>query len=57
MGLALGAVFLFHQFAGRIPPSMANSPNGANTWSMLMAWVPIFIFGPLSVFLLDRTKT
>jgi lipopolysaccharide export LptBFGC system permease protein LptF len=57
MGLAMGAVFLFHQFGGHIPVSMANTPNGANTWSMLMAWVPIFIFGPMSVFLLDRTKT
>jgi lipopolysaccharide export system permease protein len=56
-GLAMGAVFLFHQFAGHLPVSLANSANGANTWSMLMAWMPIFIFGPMSVFLLDRTKT
>jgi lipopolysaccharide export system permease protein len=56
-GLAMGAVFLFHQFAGRVPVSLANSANGANTWSMLMAWMPIFVFGPMSVFLLDRTKT
>jgi lipopolysaccharide export LptBFGC system permease protein LptF len=56
-GLAMGAVFLFHQFAGRTPISLANNVNGANTWSMLMAWAPIFLFGPMSVFLLDRTKT
>ena len=57
MGLAMGAVFLFHQFAGSIPLSLASTPGGANTWSMLMAWMPIFIFGPMSVFLLDRVKT
>jgi hypothetical protein len=56
-GVAMGAVFLFHQFAGAVPPGMAGTPNGANTWSMLMAWMPIFIFGPISVYLLDRIKT
>jgi lipopolysaccharide export system permease protein len=57
MGIAMGTVFLFHYFAGAIPNSMAASANGPNTWSMLMAWVPIFLFGPMSVFLLDRVKT
>jgi lipopolysaccharide export system permease protein len=57
MGLAMGTVFLFHQFAGTVPPSLAATSSGANTWSMLMAWVPIFIFGPMSVYLLDRVKT
>jgi len=56
-GLAMGGMFLFHQFAGSPPPGMAASPSGPNTWAMLMAWVPIFAFGPLSVFLLDRVKT
>ena len=57
MGIAMGAVFLFHQFAGTPPPGFASSPSGPNTWAMLMAWTPIFFFGPLSVFLLDRVKT
>ena len=56
-GLAMGAMFLFHQFAGSPPPTLAASPAGPNTWAMLMAWTPIFMFGPLSVFLLDRVKT
>src|SRR6185312_6802074 len=56
MGVAMGTVFLFHYFAGAIPSSMAATPTGPNTWSMLMAWIPIFLFGPLSVFLLDRVK-
>ncbi|HEY2585301.1 MAG TPA: LptF/LptG family permease [Tepidisphaeraceae bacterium] len=57
MGIAMGTVFLFHYFAGAIPNSMAATPTGPNTWSMLMAWAPIFFFGPLSVFFLDRVKT
>lgn len=56
-GLAMGSMFLFHQFAGNPPPGLAATPSGPNTWAMLMAWIPIFIFGPLSVFLLDRVKT
>ena len=57
MGLAMGAVFLFHQFAGSTPSALAALPTGLNTWAMLMAWGPIFIFGPMSVYLLDRVKT
>jgi lipopolysaccharide export system permease protein len=57
MGVAMGAVFVFHQMAGQVPPVLNSRPSGANTWAMLMAWGPIFIFGPLSVFLLDRVKT
>jgi hypothetical protein len=50
-------MFLFHQFAGSPPPTLAATAAGPNTWAMLMAWIPIFMFGPLSVFLLDRVKT
>lgn len=56
-GIAMGGVFLFHQFAGSVPSHMAASPTGPNTWAMVMAWVPIFLFGPVSVFLLDRVKS
>ena len=57
MGVAMGAVFVVHQLAGQVPPVMASTPTGPSTWAMLMAWIPIFLFGPLSVFLLDRVKT
>ena len=57
IGVAMGAVFLFHQMAGQVPAVLNSRPSGANTWAMLMAWAPIFIFGPISVFLLDRVKT
>ena len=57
MGIAMGSVFLFQQFAGKTPLPLAATPAGPNTWAMLMAWMPIFFFGPMSVYLLDRVKT
>jgi lipopolysaccharide export system permease protein len=57
MGLAMGSVFIFQKIAGDIPQGIANTASGPSTWAMVMAWGPIFIFGPLSVFLLDRIKT
>lgn len=51
-GLGMGSIFLSHQIAGNPP-----SPEWAQTWPAIMAWLPIFIFGPLAVFLLDRVKT
>ena len=52
MGLAMGSIFLCQQFANT-PPTPQLAPH----WPAIMAWVPIFLFGPLSVFLLDRIKT
>jgi lipopolysaccharide export system permease protein len=57
MGVAMASVFVFHQLAGNIPPTLGAMPSGVATWAMLTAWSPIFIFGPISVFLLDRVKT
>jgi len=57
MGVAMASVFVFHQLANSVPAFLAATPTGVNTWAMLMAWSPIFIFFPLSVFLLDRVKT
>lgn len=52
-GLAMGSVFVAQQIAGTPPPS----PAWANAWPAMMAWMPIFAFGPLSVWLLDRVRT
>jgi hypothetical protein len=52
MGMGMGSVFLAQQFASS-PPHWIKPDQ----WTALMAWVPIFIFGPLSVFLLDRVKS
>lgn len=54
-GGAMGSVFLAHQLAGKPPPGL--SPEVLQIWPALMAWLPIFLFGPLSVYLLDRVKT
>jgi lipopolysaccharide export system permease protein len=52
MGVSMGSIFLCLQIANTPP-----SPQLAAQWPAIMAWVPIFLFGPLSVFLLDRVKT
>ena len=52
IGLAMGSIFLCQQIANTPP-----TPEIAAHWPAIMAWVPIFLFGPLSVFLLDRIKT
>jgi lipopolysaccharide export system permease protein len=49
-GACLGTVFLCYQVAGK-PPSGAQ---WADRWPAIMSWTPIFIFGPLAVWLLDR---
>ncbi|MBC7785692.1 MAG: LptF/LptG family permease [Burkholderiales bacterium] len=53
VGLCMATVFMCQNFANN-PPA---GPEWADRWPALMAWVPIFIFGPLSVFLMDRVKT
>ena len=52
MGLAMGSIFVCQHIANH-PPKPELAPH----WPAIMAWVPIFLFGPLSVFLLDRVKT
>jgi lipopolysaccharide export LptBFGC system permease protein LptF len=55
-GACLGTIFLSYQLAGT-PPS---GEQWADRWPAIMTWMPIFIFGPIAVWLLDRvhrTKT
>jgi len=52
-GLGMGAIFLSHQLAGTNPPK----PEWVVLWPALMAWMPVFVFLPLSYFLLERVKT
>jgi lipopolysaccharide export LptBFGC system permease protein LptF len=53
-GLCMGSVFIGYQLAATPPP---NNPDLFNLWPALMTWMPVFIFGPLAVYLLDRVKT
>jgi lipopolysaccharide export system permease protein len=50
-GLCMGSVFLCYELAGAPPPGTVQY------WPALMAWLPIFIFGPLSAYLLQHLKT
>jgi len=52
-GMLMTAAFASQELAGQAPPN----PMLANQWPALMAWLPIFIFGPISVILLDKVKT
>jgi lipopolysaccharide export LptBFGC system permease protein LptF len=51
-GVGMGSIFLAQQMAGNAP-----TLRFAEQWPIFMAWVPIFLFAPLAVFLLDRVKT
>lgn len=51
-GACLCIMFVSHQLAG-IPPH----PESASAWSATLLWMPIFLFGPLAVIMLDRVKS
>lgn len=52
-GLCMGSVFLFQQMANNNVLGEAWADN----WPALMAWLPILIWVPVSMAMLDRTKT
>ena len=52
-GLCMGAIFLSQQLAGH----PQGGPQWLNTWPAIMAWLPIFLFGPAAVYLLERVNT
>ena len=51
-GLCMGVSFLGQHFATQPPGDVP-----LNLWTALMAFVPIFTFGPAALVLLDRVKT
>lgn len=51
-GMGMGSIFLSHQLAGKPPDA-----SWIQMWPALAAWAPVFLFGPLAVYLLDRVKT
>jgi lipopolysaccharide export LptBFGC system permease protein LptF len=52
-GVCMAAIFLTQQLAGTPP----TGPQWADRWPALMAWMPIIIFGPVAIGLLERVKT
>lgn len=53
VGLCMASIFICQSLAGQPPPN----PQLASMWTAIMAWTPIFIFCPITVWLLDRLKT
>jgi lipopolysaccharide export system permease protein len=53
-GGCMTAIFLSQQLAGTPP---AGSGGWVQHWPAIMAWLPILIFGPVAVWLLDRVRT
>jgi lipopolysaccharide export LptBFGC system permease protein LptF len=53
VGFCMATIFICQSMAAHAP----SDPRWTDRWAALMAWVPIFVFGPLSVFLIDRVKT
>jgi lipopolysaccharide export system permease protein len=52
VGMAMGTIFICRQIAGHPPAGVL-----AASWPALLAWVPVFIYTPLSIYLLDRLHT
>jgi lipopolysaccharide export LptBFGC system permease protein LptF len=50
VGLCMGCTFVARQLADKAPAG----EQWAHQWPAIMAWAPIFLFLPLSIFLLDR---
>ncbi len=53
VGACMAMIFICQSIAPH-PPA---GPQWTDRWPAMMAWLPIFVFGPLSVFLMDRVKT
>ena len=53
IGLAMSSVFLCQQIAGKPP----LGTMWISLWPALMSWVPIFVFAPVAVLLMDRVRT
>lgn len=51
-GACLAFIFVSHQLAGRAP-----SPEMAWFWPALMLWLPLFVFGPIAVYMLENLKS
>jgi len=46
----MGAIFVSQQLAGH----PQGGPQWEDTWPAIMAWLPILLFLPVAVLLLDR---
>jgi lipopolysaccharide export system permease protein len=53
VGACMATIFVCQNLAGQPPPN----PQFASMWTAIMAWVPIFMYFPIAIWLLDRLKT
>ena len=53
VGACMGLTFLSQQMAGNPAPKA----EWAAQWPALMAWMPVLVFGPIAVWLLDKVET
>ena len=53
VGSCMGLVFLTQLFATSNP----LGPGWESIWPALVAWLPIFLYGPIAVILLDRVRS
>jgi hypothetical protein len=52
-GLCMATVFLSSMLASASPPPSVSPWQ----WPAMMAWVPIVLFGPVAVYMLDKVET
>ncbi len=52
-GLCMASIFISQQLAGTPP----GGSQWTDRWPALMAWMPLLLFGPVAVWLLDRVRT
>lgn len=55
IGSAMGTIFLCQMIAREPPEALPAALT--MRWPALVCWVPVFIFGPMAVVLLDRMKS
>jgi lipopolysaccharide export LptBFGC system permease protein LptF len=53
-GACMTAIFISQQLAGTPPVTVGT---WVQHWPAIMAWLPILVFGPVAVWLLDRIRT
>jgi lipopolysaccharide export system permease protein len=51
--VCMSGIFMSHQLAGQ----NTLGQDWANTWPAIMAWMPVFVFLPIAIWLLDRLHT
>ena len=52
-GVCMSGIFISHQLAG----TNTLGPEWADRWPAMMAWMPVFIFLPFSIYMLDILHT